>query len=164
MVRMWLLSRVQPALTPQVKLTFFLLEPYVLGFHSLKHILMFDRTGKLLHQTNLTYRLATLQVGSHHSISPSLLTASTEFRFYPQNHSVVKGEFGHEPCIPYELTGAGKVGWWSGWMPTAVVDSNNQPTYQVRINDTDPLSIYCSSPGSCILGMLVVINGVGHTR
>lgn len=52
----------------------------------------------------------------------------TEFRFYPQNHSVVKAEFGSEPCIPYEMTGAGKTGFWSGWKPTAVVDTSNVST------------------------------------
>jgi hypothetical protein len=47
-----------------------------------------------------------------------------EYRFYPQNHSVVKAAFGPEPCVPYEITGAGRVGWWSGWEPIAVVTSD----------------------------------------
>jgi len=99
-----------------------------------------------------------------------------EFRFYPQNHSVVKAGFGAEPCIPYEMTGAGFVGFWSGWMPVKVVDTatvsaipanaisltnmKQQPIYRIRVNDTEPLSVYCSSPDACKEGMVAVINGV----
>jgi hypothetical protein len=44
----------------------------------------------------------------------------TEFRFYPQNHSVARAEYKH-PCIPYEYTGVNKVGFWSGFQPVNVV-------------------------------------------
>ena len=36
-----------------------------------------------------------------------------QFNFYPTNHSVTRAEYGY-PCIPYELTGPGKVGFYSG--------------------------------------------------
>ena len=45
------------------------------------------------------------------------------FRFYPQNHSVARADY-MEPCIPYELTGAGRQGFWSGFKPIDVVLSN----------------------------------------
>ncbi|CZR50740.1 uncharacterized protein PAC_00614 [Phialocephala subalpina] len=74
------------------------------------------------------------------------------------NHSVARADFGSSACIPYELTGAGKVGFWSGFHPMAVVLSN-PPTFQVLINDTDPIFFYCSAPGACIEdGMVGVIN------
>ena len=45
-----------------------------------------------------------------------------KFRFYPQNHSVVRAEY-QFPCIPYEMTGKGKVGFSSGFKPVdAVLD------------------------------------------
>jgi len=47
-----------------------------------------------------------------------------EYRFYPQNHSVARAAFGPNPCIPYELTGPGRVGFWSGFEPIALVLSN----------------------------------------
>ncbi|KAF8863311.1 hypothetical protein BDZ45DRAFT_798285 [Acephala macrosclerotiorum] len=94
--------------------------------------------------------------------SPPSTTADVgdivEFRFYPQNHSVARADFGSSACIPYELTGAGKVGFWSGFRPVSVVLSN-PPTFQVLINDTDPIFFYCSAPGACIDdGMVGVIN------
>lgn len=46
-----------------------------------------------------------------------------EFRFYPLNHSVARADF-KNPCFPYELTGAGKVGFWSGFEPINVVTSD----------------------------------------
>ena len=45
------------------------------------------------------------------------------FRFYPQNHSVARAAY-KSPCIPYELTGAGNVGFWSGFEPTQIVSNN----------------------------------------
>ena len=47
----------------------------------------------------------------------------SEFRFYPLNHSVARSGF-KNPCIPYEDTGPGLVGFWSGFEPVAVVLSN----------------------------------------
>ncbi|ESZ93731.1 hypothetical protein SBOR_5868 [Sclerotinia borealis F-4128] len=103
----------------------------------------------------------TVSVGADGiNYSPVSLTADVgdiiEFRFYPQNHSVARAEY-KLPCIPYEDTGAGKVGFWSGFEPIAIV-SNNPPTYSVVINDTEPIFFYCSSPGACQEGMVGVIN------
>jgi hypothetical protein len=52
-----------------------------------------------------------------------------EFRFYPQNHSVARADY-LSPCIPYELTGAGRVGFWSGFEPINVVLSNVNEMFQ----------------------------------
>ena len=54
---------------------------------------------------------------------PANKSNDTEFRFYPQNHSVARAEY-KLPCIPYEFTGAGKVGFWSGYKPTSVVSND----------------------------------------
>lgn len=35
------------------------------------------------------------------------------FEFYPPDHSVARAEFG-SACVPYEYTGPGKTGFWSG--------------------------------------------------
>ncbi|KAF7945406.1 hypothetical protein EAE96_010180 [Botrytis aclada] len=91
---------------------------------------------------------------------PRELTADVgdiiEFRFYPLNHSVARAEY-KQPCIPYEDTGAGKIGFWSGFEPTSIV-SNNPPTFNLLINDTEPIFFYCSAPGACQEGMVGVIN------
>ncbi|KUJ22417.1 uncharacterized protein LY89DRAFT_714223 [Mollisia scopiformis] len=104
----------------------------------------------------------SIQVGAEGlSFTPPTVTANVgdivEFRFYPQNHSVARADF-ETPCIPYEDTGPGRVGFWSGFQPIAVVLSN-PPTFQVVINDTEPILFYCSAPGACINdGMVGVIN------
>ena len=60
-----------------------------------------------------------------HSFSPNLTTANAgdtiEFDFNTGNHSVVRSEYMF-PCVPYETTGAGKVGFWSGFF--SVSDNN----------------------------------------
>ena len=49
-----------------------------------------------------------------------LLTISTEFQFFPPNHSVARAEYEY-PCVPYELTGKDKVGFFSGFMAISAV-------------------------------------------
>lgn len=80
-----------------------------------------------------------------------------KFRFYPQNHSVVRAEY-QFPCIPYEMTGKGKVGFSSGFKPVdAVLDE--PPSWSLIINDTEPTFFYCSGPRACTqFGMVAVIN------
>jgi hypothetical protein len=79
-----------------------------------------------------------------------------EFRFYPTNHSVVRAAYTY-PCIPFELTGTDKVGFFSRLRAVdAILD--NPPTWTIQANDTDPIFFYCSAPGSCIYhGMVGVI-------
>ncbi|KAH7072374.1 hypothetical protein FB567DRAFT_201402 [Paraphoma chrysanthemicola] len=104
----------------------------------------------------------TIEVGlADHKFRPESTEAAIgdtiEFLFYPANHSVVRAEYGY-PCIPYEMTGSSKVGFFSGFNPVnKVVD--NPPKYSIRINNTDPIFFYCSAPGSCIrYGMVGAIN------
>lgn len=50
--------------------------------------------------------------------SPNLTLANVgdvvEFSFYDGNHSVVRSSYMF-PCVPFEATGAGKAGFWSGF-------------------------------------------------
>ncbi|KAJ8117392.1 hypothetical protein OPT61_g1389 [Boeremia exigua] len=104
----------------------------------------------------------TIQVGlADHKMRPETTKAAVgdiiEFNFYPVNHSIVRAEY-EFPCIPYEMTGSSKQGFFSGFNP---VDSvmDNPPRYSVRVNDTEPIFFYCSAPGSCIkYGMVGGIN------
>jgi plastocyanin len=79
-----------------------------------------------------------------------------EFVFYPLNHSVARAAFG-EPCIPYEDSVPGGVGFWSGFRPVSIV-TNDPPKFFLPINDTEPVFFYCSAPGACFDGMIGVIN------
>jgi len=104
----------------------------------------------------------TIQAGLlDHKMRPETTEAAVgdfiEFDFYPLNHSIVRAEYGF-PCIPYEMTGSGKTGFFSGFNPVDKV-LDKPPKYTVRVNDTEPIFFYCSAPGSCITyGMVGGIN------
>jgi plastocyanin len=107
-------------------------------------------------------RTHTIQVGlADHKMRPETTQAAIgdtiEFAFYPTNHSVVRAEYG-SPCIPYEMMGSSRRGFFSGFNPVKEV-MDNPPTFRVRVNDAEPILFYCSAPGSCIkYGMVGGIN------
>lgn len=102
-----------------------------------------------------------------------------EFTFYPANHSVVRAEYSF-PCIPYEMTGPDKVGFFSGFKPISTISDtvclssfppqtkpnhklidvfSQPPSYRITVNDTDPIFFYCSQTSSCTTyGMVGAIN------
>ncbi|KAF2118871.1 hypothetical protein BDV96DRAFT_596685 [Lophiotrema nucula] len=78
------------------------------------------------------------------------------FQFFPPDHSVARAEY-LNPCVPYESTGAGKTGFYSG---VQYVDTVEHITnWTLLINDTSPIFFYCTAKGSCIDHQMVgVIN------
>jgi plastocyanin len=105
----------------------------------------------------------TVQVGLlDHKMRPETTEVAVgdfiEFGFYPLNHSIVRAEYGF-PCIPYEMTGSEKTGFFSGFNPVDKV-LDKPPKYTIRVNDTEPFFFfYYSAPGSCITyGMVGGIN------
>lgn len=80
-----------------------------------------------------------------------------QFQFFPPNHSVVRAEYEY-PCIPYEMTGPHKTGFFSGFHYVPSV-TEEPPLWNLTINDTSPIFFYCSAVGSCIRQQMVgVIN------
>ncbi|OQV11044.1 hypothetical protein CLAIMM_14949, partial [Cladophialophora immunda] len=80
-----------------------------------------------------------------------------EFDFYPLNHSVIRAAYGYA-CVPYELTGPDRIGFFSGFYPVDAILSD-PPKWTLLINDTEPVFYYCGAPGSCINYQMVgVIN------
>jgi len=65
-----------------------------------------------------------------HAFSPNMTEANTgdtiEFDFYPGNHSVVRSEYMF-PCVPYETTGNGKTGFFSGFYNVAAQSTVRLP-------------------------------------
>ncbi|KIX00901.1 uncharacterized protein Z518_09966 [Rhinocladiella mackenziei CBS 650.93] len=105
----------------------------------------------------------TVAVGrAGHTFEPDVLQVGVgnyvaEFDFYPTNHSVIRAEYEY-PCVPYELTGVDKVGFFSGFQPVDAILAD-PPKWTVRINDTNPIFFYCGAPNSCIgYQMVGVIN------
>ncbi|KAK3330493.1 hypothetical protein B0H66DRAFT_598031 [Apodospora peruviana] len=85
-----------------------------------------------------------------YSFSPNQTTAKAgetiEFQFLPTNHSVVRAEYMF-PCIPYESTGAGKEGFFSGFYATE--DGNGVPKWRYTIANTNPIFFYSSVGNDC---------------
>jgi hypothetical protein len=86
-----------------------------------------------------------------HKFVPDQVTANPgdtiRFSFYPTGHRVARAEF-KNPCIPYEMTGALKKGFYSGVFNPNVI-TTPAPYYDVLVNDTEPIFFYCGAPGSC---------------
>ncbi|KAI9791599.1 MAG: hypothetical protein M1816_003685 [Peltula sp. TS41687] len=105
----------------------------------------------------------TVTVGkANNAFVPAVVQANAgdyiEYQFFPLNHSVARAEY-QFPCVPYEVTGRGKVGFFSGFRPVDVILVEDPPSWSIRINDTNPIFYYCTAPGSCIdYGMVGVIN------
>ncbi|CBX90842.1 hypothetical protein LEMA_P058760.1 [Plenodomus lingam JN3] len=112
--------------------------------------------------TSAPLQTHTIQVGlADHRMVPNVTRAAIgdtlEFRFFPLNHSVARAEY-LMPCIPYEMSGPGKTGFFTGFHPVSAV-LDDPPSYSVRVNDTNPIFFYCSAPGSCInYGMVGAVN------
>jgi hypothetical protein len=87
-----------------------------------------------------------------HTFKPDVTLANVgdviEFDFFPTNHSVIRAEYLF-PCVPYEMTGRSKKGFYSGFLPVdAILD--DPPKYSITVNDSYPIFFYCGAPGSCI--------------
>ncbi|KAJ9611225.1 hypothetical protein H2200_004408 [Cladophialophora chaetospira] len=94
----------------------------------------------------------TIAVGrAGHTFEPDVVQVPVggfvEFDFYPTNHSVIRAEY-EQPCVPYEMTGIGKVGFFSGFQPVDAI-LTNPPKWTLQINDSDPIFYYCGAPNSC---------------
>ncbi|KAK3995377.1 hypothetical protein QBC44DRAFT_24561 [Cladorrhinum sp. PSN332] len=106
-------------------------------------------------------RTITINVGREaHAFNPKEATANVgdviKFNFFPGGHGVARAEFEH-PCIPYEYANDNP-GFWSGFFhPQAIL--NPPPSYEVTVNDTEPIFYYCAATSSCTdYQMIGVIN------
>lgn len=54
-------------------------------------------------------------------------------------------------------------GFYSGFHPVDTI-LDNPPAFTVRVNDTEPIFVYCSGPHACIEhGMVAVVNPNANT-
>ncbi|KAF1938177.1 hypothetical protein EJ02DRAFT_505553 [Clathrospora elynae] len=69
------------------------------------------------------------------------------FEFYlPPDDSVARADV-QRASVPYESTGQGKIGFWSGTQVVKVADPPSH--WNLTINSTEPIFFYCAAPGSC---------------
>jgi len=89
---------------------------------------------------------------------PSVAAAPRDtirFKFVTKNHTVTQSSFG-APCRKLEFTSTtGQVGFDSGFIPGA---ADNSPTFEIKVNDTAPIWVYCRQSGHCGNGMVFSVN------
>jgi len=75
-----------------------------------------------------------------------------------QNHTVTESSFA-EPCVPMaaNLTSETRPGQKSGFVPVTT-DTEFRPVYNLIVNDTKPIWIFCGQKPHCSKGMSMVIN------
>ncbi|EXJ90051.1 hypothetical protein A1O3_03119 [Capronia epimyces CBS 606.96] len=81
-----------------------------------------------------------------------------QFQFHPKNHTITESSFA-APCKPIaaNLTSATRPGLKSGFVPVTGKEDFT-PVFNVLINDTKPIWIYCGQTNHCQKGMAMVIN------
>lgn len=81
-----------------------------------------------------------------------------QFQFYPKNHTITESSF-DAPCVPIaaNLTTAERPGQRSGFVPVSA-GTEFRPIYNMIVNDTKPMWIFCGQKPHCAKGMSMVIN------
>jgi len=81
------------------------------------------------------------------------------FQFKSKNHTATQSTFAN-PCRKLESTSTtGQIGFDSGFMPPTD-DASPLPTYNITVNDTTPIWVYCRQAGHCGQGMVFAVNSV----
>ncbi|KAF2100236.1 hypothetical protein NA57DRAFT_73846 [Rhizodiscina lignyota] len=117
-------------------------------------------------QTVAAYRNHDVTVGKGGMLvyDPESISAhkgdTVTYHFFAKNHSVTQSSF-DDPCHP--LPG----GFFSAFTPNPSPDTASPTTFQIKVNDTKPIWVYCSQTNGnhCQKGMVHSINAplVGNT-
>ncbi|KAK2000477.1 extracellular serine-rich protein [Colletotrichum falcatum] len=78
-----------------------------------------------------------------------------QFQFWPNNHTVTQAANTQAPCMPLQDQNPNAV--HSGFIPGA---TNGSPvgTFNVQVENTEPMLLYCAQGQHCQLGMVMIIN------
>ncbi|EJU01751.1 hypothetical protein DACRYDRAFT_22165 [Dacryopinax primogenitus] len=104
-----------------------------------------------------------IQVGGPGTLtfSPSNIQASPgdilNFVFQQVNHTATQSTFAN-PCVPMMDANGNAIGFDSGFMPVPSTQTANFPSYQVTVNATTPLWVFCRQNGHCGKGMVFSVN------
>jgi plastocyanin len=79
-----------------------------------------------------------------------------QFQFSQINHTVTQSSFS-APCQPIQASDPTAAGIHSGFVPVTA-NAPTVMTFDVPINDTEPMFIYCAQGPHCQLGMVMAIN------
>jgi plastocyanin len=79
-----------------------------------------------------------------------------QFQFSQINHTVTQSTFA-EPCQPIQASDPAAAGIHSGFVPVTA-GASTVTTFDVPVNDTKPIFIYCAQGPHCQLGMVMAVN------
>ncbi|KAK4135760.1 Cupredoxin [Trichocladium antarcticum] len=107
-----------------------------------------------------TWVVTVAQNGSL-TYSPNKITAEVgeyvQFQFHAGNHTVTQSTF-DAPCQP-SAQHSNITGFHSGFLPAAAMAAEGRiPTYTIKVNNTNPMWLYCAQGKHCENGMVMVIN------
>jgi plastocyanin len=101
----------------------------------------------------------TVLVGANGTLTydPPQLAANVRdtirFVFQAKNHTVTQSSFG-APCEKLQAS-TGQAGFDSGFVPG---NTNGSAFFDITVNDTSPIWVYCRQTGHCGQGMVFAIN------
>ncbi|KAK1594148.1 extracellular serine-rich protein [Colletotrichum navitas] len=78
-----------------------------------------------------------------------------QFQFWPNNHTVTQAAGTQAPCMPLQDQNPNAV--HSGFIP-GVTDGSPVGTFNVQVENTEPMLMYCATGMHCQLGMVMIIN------
>jgi plastocyanin len=79
-----------------------------------------------------------------------------QFQFSQINHTVTQSTFS-DACQPIQASDPAAGGIHSGFVPTTAGQAT-VPAFNMPINDTNPMFLYCAQGPHCQLGMVMAIN------
>ncbi|OLN97616.1 Extracellular serine-rich protein-like protein 1 [Colletotrichum chlorophyti] len=78
-----------------------------------------------------------------------------QFQFWPMNHTATQAPNTDTPCMPKQDQVPNAV--HSGFIP-GVTDGSPVGTFNVQVENTEPMLFYCAQGMHCQLGMVMIIN------
>ncbi|TKW48162.1 Extracellular serine-rich protein [Colletotrichum tanaceti] len=78
-----------------------------------------------------------------------------QFQFWPMNHTVTQAAGTQSPCQPLQDQKPNAV--HSGFIP-GVTDGSPVGTFDVQVENTDPMYMYCAQGVHCQAGMVLIVN------
>lgn len=79
-----------------------------------------------------------------------------QFQFSMVNHTVTQSTFAN-PCMPIANSQANTPEIHSGFVPVTA-NATMVTTFEVPINSTEPMYLYCAQGPHCMLGMVMTVN------
>ncbi|KAF6828542.1 extracellular serine-rich protein [Colletotrichum musicola] len=79
-----------------------------------------------------------------------------QFQFWPNNHTVTQAANPQAPCQP--LQDQVPTALHSGFIPGVTDGSSPIGTFNMQVENTEPMLLYCAQGMHCQLGMVMIIN------